>query len=148
MFGPNILVAPVFNNAGDADVYLPTAGWTSLLTGERYEERGWFRQQYAIDDLPLLVPDGAVIPLLLEDGRKVLALFAPQDGETEITVEWKEGEREKIVLQVFGEDVDVTSPDCGVAALAIYNASSNELVDSTTNELLPLAAPKIWKTLK
>ncbi|MGV4301273.1 alpha-xylosidase [Trueperella pyogenes] len=148
MFGPNILVAPVFNNAGDADVYLPTAGWTSLLTGERYEERGWFRQQYAIDVLPLLVPDGAVIPLLLEDGRKVLALFAPQDGETEITVEWKEGEREKIVLQVFGENVDVTSPDCGVAALAIYNASSNELVDSTTNELLPLAAPKIWKTLK
>jgi alpha-D-xyloside xylohydrolase len=62
MLGADILVAPVFSEAGDVDFYLPAGMWTSLLTGESVTGPGWRTETHGFDSLPLYVRDGAAIP--------------------------------------------------------------------------------------
>ncbi|MBT2516141.1 alpha-xylosidase [Streptomyces sp. ISL-90] len=63
LLGPDLLVAPVFSEHGEVDVYLPAGTWTSLLSGEVVEGGGWRREQHGFDSLPLYVRGGAVLPL-------------------------------------------------------------------------------------
>jgi alpha-D-xyloside xylohydrolase len=70
MFGPDILVAPIFNAEGRARYYLPevkdSAGasrkWTHLLSGEKREGGRWYEETYDYFSLPVFVRPGAVIP--------------------------------------------------------------------------------------
>jgi alpha-D-xyloside xylohydrolase len=63
MLGPDLLVAPVFSDEGDVDVYVPAGTWTSYLDGTGVTGPGWVRQQHGFHSLPLLVRPGAVIPV-------------------------------------------------------------------------------------
>ncbi len=63
LFGPSLLVAPVFRADGEVDIYLPTAGWTDILSGQHHPAPGWIRETHATDSLPLLVPDGTLLPI-------------------------------------------------------------------------------------
>ncbi|MDO5697787.1 MAG: alpha-xylosidase [Dermatophilus congolensis] len=63
LLGPDVLVAPVFTESGEVDVYVPTPGWTDILSGERLDTAGWHRQWHALDSCPVLVPDGTVLPV-------------------------------------------------------------------------------------
>lgn len=67
--GPNLLVAPVFSYSGQVNYYLPTAGWTSLLDGHRVEEPGWQREVHDFNSLPVMVPDGAIVPVGSDTNR-------------------------------------------------------------------------------
>ncbi len=69
MLGPDLLVAPVFSDAGDVDVYVPAGTWTSYLDGSRVEGPGWVRQRHGFSSLPLLVRPGAVVALGDRDDR-------------------------------------------------------------------------------
>ena len=60
LLGPDLLVAPVLEPGGRADVYVPPGAWTDHFTGERYEGPRWVRHDaIPLDRLPLLVRDGA-----------------------------------------------------------------------------------------
>jgi alpha-D-xyloside xylohydrolase len=61
MLGPDMLVAPVFSDDGDVDVYVPAGEWTSYWDGSVVTGPGWVRQRHGFDSLPLLVRPGAVI---------------------------------------------------------------------------------------
>jgi alpha-D-xyloside xylohydrolase len=61
MLGPDLLVAPVFSDDGEVDVYVPAGEWTSWWDGATVTGPGWVRQRHAFDSLPLLVRPGAVI---------------------------------------------------------------------------------------
>jgi alpha-D-xyloside xylohydrolase len=61
MLGPDLLVAPVFCDEGDVDVYVPAGEWTSYWDGSVVSGPGWVRQRHGYDSLPLLVRPGAVI---------------------------------------------------------------------------------------
>lgn len=61
MLGEDLLVAPVFSESGEVDVYLPAGTWTSLLTGERVEGGRWVRETHGFASMPLYVRPGAVI---------------------------------------------------------------------------------------
>jgi alpha-D-xyloside xylohydrolase len=63
MLGPDLLVAPVFSEAGEAEFYLPEGVWTNYFTGERAEGPVWRRETHRFDSLPLYVRDGAVLPI-------------------------------------------------------------------------------------
>jgi alpha-D-xyloside xylohydrolase len=63
MLGPDLLVAPVFSDEGDVDVYVPAGTWTSYLDGTGVTGAGWVRQRHGFHSLPLLVRPGAVIPV-------------------------------------------------------------------------------------
>jgi len=68
LFGPNILVAPVFN-AGQTkrDVYLPEGEWFDWHTGKHYASKGeTFNTDAPLDRIPMFARAGAVIPMLEE----------------------------------------------------------------------------------
>lgn len=68
MLGDSLLVAPVFQAAGDMDYYLPPGEWTHLLTGES-KSGGWHRGAFGFLDLPLFVRAGAIIACGAESSR-------------------------------------------------------------------------------
>src|SRR3954465_7107252 len=63
MLGPDLLVAPVFSDDGDVDVYVPSGAWTNFFDGTRVSGPGWVRQRHGFSSLPLLVRPGAVVPV-------------------------------------------------------------------------------------
>ncbi|WP_402465568.1 alpha-xylosidase [Isoptericola aurantiacus] len=69
MLGEDLLVAPVFNAAGDVDLYLPDGDWVGLLTGEVVRGGRWVRENHAFDSLPVYVRPGAVIPFSRHEDR-------------------------------------------------------------------------------
>ncbi|MFF9455516.1 alpha-xylosidase [Streptomyces flaveolus] len=69
MLGPDLLVAPVFAEDGEVEVYLPEGTWTHLLSGERVAGPAWRTERHGYDSLPLYVREGAVLPLASDDRR-------------------------------------------------------------------------------
>ncbi|MBR5751154.1 MAG: alpha-xylosidase, partial [Clostridia bacterium] len=63
MLGDRLLVAPVFDEEGWVDYYLPEGAWYSLITGERVEGGRWRREKHGFMSLPLMVRGGTVLPV-------------------------------------------------------------------------------------
>ncbi|MBQ0928892.1 alpha-xylosidase [Ideonella alba] len=89
--GDALLVAPVFTESGEVEVYLPDTGrgdWTDLLSGQRRPGGRWVREVHDFMSLPLYVAPGSVLPFSDEDSRPdhdyarglVLRVFALADG--------------------------------------------------------------------
>ncbi len=128
MFGPDLLVAPVFNAAGDVDVYLPTDGWTDLLSGMHLDRSGWHHQVYPLTSLPVLVADGTVLPVGADPTRPDydwienldLYLVRPSEGTRTVTIA-APGSAPDLVATVErrGPDVTVSLSDADRAFRAI-----------------------------
>ncbi|MCR4621600.1 MAG: alpha-xylosidase [Clostridiales bacterium] len=63
MLGDRLLVAPVFDEEGWVDYYLPRGTWYSLISGERVEGGCWRREKHGFLSLPLMVRGGTVLPM-------------------------------------------------------------------------------------
>ena len=62
MFGDDFLVAPIMNDQGKRDVYLPAGEWIDFWTGEKIPGQQWLQnQQYSLHQIPLFVKRGACI---------------------------------------------------------------------------------------
>jgi alpha-glucosidase (family GH31 glycosyl hydrolase) len=61
-FGEEMLVAPVLDPSGNQTIYLPAGQWIDFFTGKRYEGGTTFTAHYAVDETPVFVREGAVIP--------------------------------------------------------------------------------------
>lgn len=55
MLGEALLVAPVFQESGEAAYYLPAGEWRNFLTGETAQGPAWRKDQYDYFGLPLWV---------------------------------------------------------------------------------------------
>jgi len=90
MLGDSFLVAPIFNEQGEARYYVPTGRWTDYLSGKTVEGGRWIREQYDFFSLPLLVRENSIIAVGNEDLRPdydfadgvSLQLFELQEGAT------------------------------------------------------------------
>ncbi|WP_377154999.1 alpha-xylosidase [Roseateles sp. UC29_93] len=88
--GDALLVAPVFTDSGEVDVYLPAGRWTHLLSGEVVDGSRWRRETHDFMSLPLYVAPNTVLPWGLQTERPdydyadgvVLRVFALDDGAT------------------------------------------------------------------
>ncbi|RCX12539.1 alpha-D-xyloside xylohydrolase [Anaerobacterium chartisolvens] len=69
MLGASLLVAPVFNSEGAASYYLPKGVWTNFLTGKRVEGSCWRQEEHSYMSIPLMVREGAIIPVGSCDSR-------------------------------------------------------------------------------
>lgn len=107
MLGENLLVAPIFNNRGDVDYYLPEGTWTSLIDGTTRDGGKWYSENYNYLSLPLMVKEGSVIPVNSGDktadyiyangvilktynfknGHKSTTVIKESDGSTSLTVD-------------------------------------------------------------
>lgn len=62
MFGRDLLVAPLMEDAPDRDVYLPPGTWIDYQSSRVYQGAGWHRIRAGEVPMVLLVRDGAAIP--------------------------------------------------------------------------------------
>lgn len=103
--GPNLLVAPVFTESGEVEVYLPEVpapgAWTHLLSGEKKAAGRWHRETHGFLSMPLYVAPGSVIAWGAQTQRPdydyvrgtVLRVFELADGASaNFTVVGLEGE--------------------------------------------------------
>ena len=69
MLGDSLLVAPVFNEEGSVNYYLPKGRWTHFITGEVYEGGVWKKETYHYLGLPLFVKPNSILMLGSRDDR-------------------------------------------------------------------------------
>jgi alpha-D-xyloside xylohydrolase len=62
LLGTELLVAPVFAERGSRSVYLPDGEWRDYWSGERYEGGQTVEMTVDIDEMPLFVRAGSVVP--------------------------------------------------------------------------------------
>src|SRR5262249_18096273 len=88
--GESLLVAPVFDESGEVDFYLPEGRWTHLLSGEARTGGRWYRETHDFMSLPVYVAANTVLPWGAEQERPdygfargtTLRVFALDDGAT------------------------------------------------------------------
>ncbi|KAM0723392.1 hypothetical protein Q7P37_000378 [Cladosporium fusiforme] len=89
MLGSSILVAPVFDEEGDVEFYLPEGKWTSFWDEEEVlQGPRWVKQRHDFTTLPMYVREGAVLVLGVE-------------GERRTRYDWMEAESR--VVKRYGE---------------------------------------------
>ena len=64
MMGPSILVAPVFTGQRKRDIVLPKGNWFDFYTGEYAGNGETIIIQTKLEEIPLFVKDGGIIPML------------------------------------------------------------------------------------
>jgi alpha-D-xyloside xylohydrolase len=61
MVGESLLAAPVFEESGEVQFYLPKGKWTCLFTNRVREGPGWFRERHGFASTPLYVRENTVL---------------------------------------------------------------------------------------
>ncbi|WP_413741772.1 alpha-xylosidase [Sodalis sp. RH15] len=87
MLGDALLVAPVFSEHGEVDVYLPPGRWTHLFSNKE-AVGGWRKERHDFLSLPLYVRENTLLPLGQNDQKPdydytvepAFHLFALGDG--------------------------------------------------------------------
>ena len=65
MFGEELLVAPVTRpGAKTKQVYLPVGEWIDFHTGKSYAGNQWLEYPVALEDIPVFVKAGSIIPMM------------------------------------------------------------------------------------
>ncbi|UPK77054.1 hypothetical protein MU582_10585 [Nocardioidaceae bacterium SCSIO 66511] len=70
LLGSDLLVTPVFDDGTepvDRRFYVPSGEWTDLLSDERFTGPGYVTRTVRIEEMPVLVRTGAVIPRIRVD---------------------------------------------------------------------------------
>jgi alpha-glucosidase (family GH31 glycosyl hydrolase) len=61
-FGEQMLVAPVVTAGAEQPIYLPPGDWRDFFTGRRYQGGSNFTRHYPVDEIPVFVREGAIVP--------------------------------------------------------------------------------------
>ncbi len=102
MLGDALLVAPIMNDRGAGEYYLPEGLWTDWFTGETVEGGKWFKGDYDYFHLPLFVRENTILVLGAHNDRPdydyevepEIRIFGLRDGCTATAeVVSQEGER-------------------------------------------------------
>lgn len=73
MFGPNILVAPMIAGQKSRKVVLPPGKWFDFYTGDLAGEGATITVSVPLEQIPLFVKDGGIIPLMAAGNNVRLA---------------------------------------------------------------------------
>ncbi|KAJ8121435.1 hypothetical protein ONZ43_g2109 [Nemania bipapillata] len=63
MVGDSLLAAPIFEESGVVEFYLPKGKWTSFFTNQVREGPGWFKEKHGFGSLPLYVRENTILVL-------------------------------------------------------------------------------------
>jgi alpha-D-xyloside xylohydrolase len=117
LLGGDLLVAPVFSAEGEVSFYVPAGRWTRFGTTEVLDGPGWVTETHPFDSVPLLVREGAVIPLGARTDRPdydyrdgvTLRLHTPVEGATtEVVVPGPAGEDTVFTVARDGDEIRVS----------------------------------------
>ena len=107
MVGSQILAAPVFEEDGSSDFYLPPGAWYSFWDGEKFEGGRWQKKQYGFLETPLFVRGGTVLVLGQAEGEDGFAynwlggggevrLYGAKEGDKAVLVD-ASGEKKGVI---------------------------------------------------
>jgi alpha-D-xyloside xylohydrolase len=110
MVGSQLLAAPIYEESGEVEFYLPKGKWTCYFTNEVKSGPGWFREKHAFGTLPLYVRENTV--LVLGSRKEVgaaydfannveVALYQTRPGSKTTVVD---GEGNTVAELVVGDD--------------------------------------------
>ena len=113
MLGDNLLVAPIFNEEGIAQYYLPEGTWTNYLTGETAIGECWRKEKHDYLSIPLWVRENSIVATGINHERidyefaynLEMKVFALQD-KAETTVYQKEEEVLTLTLEKDGQKIN------------------------------------------
>ena len=80
IFGSQLLVAPITRpadkrfNLSKVDVWLPEGRWTDIFNGRVYRGGRWVRMHRDLDSIPVLAPEGAIVPMYHDSRTNDLSL--------------------------------------------------------------------------
>ncbi|KAI1388020.1 glycoside hydrolase family 31 protein [Hypoxylon trugodes] len=63
MIGDSLLAAPIFDESGEVEFYLPKGKWTCFFTNRVREGPGWYREKHGFGSLPLYVRENTLLVL-------------------------------------------------------------------------------------
>lgn len=69
MLGESLMVAPVFNESGEVEYYVPDGKWVNLLNGEVISGGNWRKETFDYYSLPVLVRQNSVLAVGSCDNR-------------------------------------------------------------------------------
>jgi len=69
MLGDSILVAPIFNEEGEANYYLPEGKWTNFITGKKYDGGRWINENHDYLSIPMMVKENSIIAVGNENNK-------------------------------------------------------------------------------
>ncbi len=135
MLGDNLLVAPIFNEEGIGEYYLPLEGayWTNFFTGEKETGGKWYSHKYGYCDIPLMVRPNSVIAVgSCEEGPEyayekdlTFRIYEPEETETVVyTMTQEEAARIKVVRNGSRLEITCTCPEPFVIELYMDGVSS------------------------
>ncbi|MCL2052177.1 MAG: alpha-xylosidase [Lachnospiraceae bacterium] len=138
LLGENILVAPIFNEDGIGEYYLPEGTWTCLLTGSVNEGGKYYRQKYDYLSLPLYVKENSIIMTGNCDDRPdydlaenvVASIYALKDGKTCTAMVYdKDGDvSEKLRISAFNKDgqISIKITAAGAYTIRLVNLAAEK----------------------
>lgn len=101
MLGDSLLVAPVFNDRGDVDFYVPEGEWTDLQTGKVYDGGRWHFEHCDYYHLPLLVRPNSIVPM----GQDTKTVYDYADGTVYAVYHLEDGKcAQRRVYDANGEE--------------------------------------------
>lgn len=74
--GDGLLAAPIFDESGEVEFYLPRGTWTCFFTNQTRQGPGWFRERHGFGTLPLYVRENTVLVLGKEGTRGAVYDYA------------------------------------------------------------------------
>jgi len=69
MLGDSILVAPIFNEDGEANYYLPQGIWTNFISGKKYEGGRWIKETHNYLSVPMMIKENSLIAIGYENSK-------------------------------------------------------------------------------
>lgn len=63
LIGDNLLAAPFIDGASKREVYFPEGNWYDFNSGKKFEGNKTYNIEMSLDEIPLFVKEGAILPL-------------------------------------------------------------------------------------
>ena len=153
MLGDSLLVAPIFNDRGEAYYYLPEGTWTNYLTGETVEGGVWRKEHHDYMSIPLWARENTILPVnyglkhaadSYKEGLELKVIGLKDQAETTVYEDQKE------ILQVFvakdGGKISIKAAGDQAFTLrfvncTIKNVQGAEFTQSGTDSIVTVTDP-------
>lgn len=126
------MVAPIFNDKGEANYYLPEGMWTNYLTGEVRQGGRFQKEQHDYLSIPLWVRNNSIVPV--QEGAKnasdsfgdklLLKVYGFQE-EAKTVVYEKAKESLTVTIRRTGQKIVITSRGKKTYKIQFVNAELN-----------------------
>ena len=104
MLGDSLLVAPIFNEKGIAEYYLPEGTWTSFLTGEVKQGGKWYKEYHDYLSIPLYVRENSIVAVGVRNDD---AVYDYADGVTLRVYALADGKKTECVVYSGDNEVEL-----------------------------------------